>query len=75
MSDCYLTCMGSLGALCGLLGMKMTSFRVAGNPGENDEQSPMTRWYWTQQLTVEWTAVGAPMMLWLLLRRMRDLDG
>ena len=73
MSDYfYIKCVGAIGALCGAMAWKMTLFRLAGSPGEGEEKSPLTKWYWAQQLTCEWASIGTPLLLALQMRNLSE---
>jgi hypothetical protein len=70
MTDiCPLKLIGAMGALCGALALRMSFYRLAGSPGEGEEDSCLTKCYWCQQLTTEWFAIGTPLMLAVYLKK------
>jgi len=62
-SDIIYGCCGALAILAGGLGVKMSQFRVAGSPGENDPNSALNKWYLHNQLVAEWNATLIPLFL------------
>eukprot|EP00658_Telonema_sp_P-2_P052898 TRINITY_DN4122_c0_g1_i3.p1 TRINITY_DN4122_c0_g1~~TRINITY_DN4122_c0_g1_i3.p1 ORF type:complete len:156 (+),score=64.88 TRINITY_DN4122_c0_g1_i3:141-608(+) len=56
-------CIGVLGIQAGLQAFKMTLFRLAGSPGEQDPNSDLNRHYLAQQLTAEWNPIGMVLIL------------
>ena len=67
--EVYYQCIGALSLLGGALALRMSLFRMAGSPGENDARSPLNRTSEMQLLTAEWNPVGITLMLALILRR------
>lgn len=68
MSSIYLQCVGALSLLSGGLALKMSMFRLAGSPGENDPASPLNNWWLAQSLAAEWNPVAIGLLLALHLR-------
>lgn len=66
--NCVYGCIGSLGVLSGLLGARMSVYRVNGSPGEADPNSELNRWHLANQLHAEWAPVGVGLGLALLAR-------
>jgi len=55
--------LGALGALCGLMALRMSMFRLGGSKGENDPKSEMNRFSEAQLLTSEWAPTGGFLIL------------
>jgi hypothetical protein len=66
--QCVYGCVGSLGVLSGILGFRMSLFRVAGSPGEADPESDLNKWYLANMLHSEWAPVGAGLALALVAK-------
>ena len=69
MTDVYFKCIGALAVLGGLQAFRMSMFRLAGSPGEQDPTSPLSKTHEKQQLTAEWNPVGFALLLALILRK------
>ena len=66
--QCVYACIGSMGVLSGILGFRMSMFRLAGSPGESDPESDLNRWYLANQLQAEWAPVGVGLGLALVAK-------
>ena len=69
MSDVYFKYIGALTLLGGFQAFRMSMFRLAGSPGEQDPTSPLSKTHEKQQLTAEWNPVGIALLLALILRK------
>ena len=69
-----LQCIGILALQSCFQALRMSFFRLAGSPGENDPKSDLNRHHLAQQLTAEWNPLG---MVLILANRflVKDADG
>lgn len=54
VNSVFLQSAGTLSLFGGLLALKMSFFRLAGSPGEQDPESPLNKWWLSQTLAAEW---------------------
>ena len=62
------TSMGALGVLYTALAFRMSMYRLAGSPGEDEPNSRLNRFHELQMLTAEWTPIGIGLGLALVFK-------